>query len=128
MSVPDYANYTGLRLWLKPKVQGSNLYVLELANVGDVDLWHLRVELEDVTGPGAFRLDDTHMRRDLHSERVELPTLRAGQREDLRRAPRSSIAGAKASDVRVYVSFSALEDGDARFGVRVPVQEVADAR
>ena len=127
-SISNQANYQGLQLLLHPEQRGRDAYVLELRNLGSLDLWHVRLELEDVIGPGAFGLDDTHMRREPHADRIELPQVLSGAVHRLREGARWKVAGPKVAGVRAYVSFSVRSDGEARYGQRVVVEEAANAR
>jgi hypothetical protein len=86
--VLDPANYKGLHLSVYGEQPGADSYALVLENVGPLDLWNVRLELEDVIGPGAYGLDDTHMRREPHADRMELPQVLAGTTHRLRKGTR----------------------------------------
>jgi hypothetical protein len=126
--VSNYANYQGLRLLLHPDQPGSTIYVLSLENNGPLELWNVQLDLENVSGPAAFGLDDTHMRRAPHADRVEVNHLAPGEVRCLRRGARESIAGQKVAGEKSYVTFAARSDGYARFGQRLVVEEIGDAR
>jgi hypothetical protein len=124
----NYANYEGLRLLLHPEQLGSTIYVLSLENVGPLELWNVQIDLENVFGPAAFGLDDTHMRRAPHADRVEVNHVAPGGVRCLRRGTRASIAGQKVGGVKSYVTFAVRSDGQARFGLRLVLEEVGNAR
>lgn len=126
-SPSNFANYQGLRLLLHPAQAGSHAYVLALQNAGQLELWHVRLELEQVIGPGAFGFDDTHMQREAHADRIEVPHIAAGAIHHLRSAARSDIAGPKVAGVPVPVTFSVRPDGEARYGQRVVLEEATMA-
>lgn len=126
--VPNYANYDGLRLQLRPQQPGPGTYELVIENVGTLDLWHLQLELGEVIGPGAYGLDDTHMGMAPHADRLQVPLLAAGKQQCLRQGERVKVAGRNVDGVRAYVTFSATPDGEARFGQRVTLQELTHAR
>ena len=119
----NYTNYQGLRLLLYPDQLGGCGYVLALQNMGSLDLWDVRLELEEVIGPGAFGLDDTYMRRKPHADRIEIPHVIAGANHRLRGGERATIAGANVEGARVYVTFSIRPDAERRYGQRVALDE-----
>lgn len=126
--VSSYTNYQGLRLLLYPEQVGNCTYVLALQNLGPLELWEVRLELEEVIGSAAFGLDDTHMRRAPYEDRIEVPHIVAGSSHRLQGGPRATIAGPKVAGVRAYVTFAVQPGGEARYGQRVVLEEASDVR
>lgn len=123
----EYANYDGIRLVLRPAGLGINDYVLEVTNSGTLDLWKVWLELESIIGPSAYGLDDTHMQRERHADRVEVSFLGAGETVLLRRGGRLNIAGPRVAGKTPYFTFSIDPNGETRFGQRVVLEETLNA-